>query len=361
MVELRKFIPNLKVGLESLAWYRNRKVLVVCNPFLTRTALLNDIVNRIGSQTIEIYSHVRPQSPLVTVIEGSLLIKRWQPDVLVVVGDRSAISTGRAMRYFYEQQQDTDQLHVILVPTVNNNGFEATRKFVINSGERGKTITYSDPRCDSDDLLIHPNEPDEPSKIIEKTAAFEQLSYGLEILASAAANPTTDLLATNVVKLSFQQLTTNEVAASNAILPLISALTGNAMNRTGLGICYTFAERLNALFHVPFGVTCAMMIEHVMIFNNARCPILVQKYQAVLAQPNVMCINPSHNLPTTIAKLRQQLDFPNTLSEFGLEKNDVLHAAPGMLQSIQSTLAHQNIPAMPTYQELNQFLMKILN
>lgn len=361
VVELKKFIPNLKVGLASLSQQQNRRVLIVCNPFLKRTSLLTNIINQIGSQTVKIYSHVRPCSPLVAVIEGSLLIKQWQPEVMVIVGDRSAISTGRAMRYFYEQQTGTKQLNAILIPTINNDGLEATRKFVISSGKQGKTLTYSDARCDSDDLIINPNKLDELSKVAEKTALFEQLSYGLETLASTAANPTTDLLATNVIKLSFQQLTANEKATNNAVLPLISAFTGNVMDQIGVGISYAFAERLNTLFHVPYGMTCAMMIGPILAFNSARCPILVQKYQAVREQPDVLCINPSHDLPKTVIGLRQQLEFPNTLAEFGLEKDDILHAVPEMLRFIQNTLIHQNIPAMPTYQELNQFLLAIVN
>ena len=174
----------------------------------------------------------------------------------------------------------------------------------------------------------------------ELTAAtgMDALTQHIEALASLKANPVTDALAIRGAALTFRYLPTAvqqpDALQARTNLALASMTSGVALSNSGLGAAHGLSHPLGALYDLPHGLLCAVLLPYVMEFN---LEVAKDKY-AQLA--------PAFNIPTegrsteelgqaahrAVCDLSDRVGIPPCLRELGVAEDDLPWVAENALR-----------------------------
>ena len=134
-------------ALEELA---GQRVMVITDDFLARSGLLDQVLARLKGCTVEKYTDVVPDPPLVMVAQGARKLANFKPQAVVAFGGGSAMDCAKAMVEFGKKMGAPGEIRVYAVPTTAGTGSEVTSFAVLTDSEKGGKYPLVD-----DSLLPH--------------------------------------------------------------------------------------------------------------------------------------------------------------------------------------------------------------
>lgn len=167
------------------------------------------------------------------------------------------------------------RLPLIAIPTTAGTGSEATNIAVI-----------TDTTNDVKQVLVHPQLiPDlaiidacltlgVPSEITAITG-IDALTHAIETYVARHATPLTRGFAHRAITLIGEALPHavgrgSDIPAREAMM-LASYMAGMAFSNAGLGLCHATAHQIGGKYHIPHGMSNAIMLPAVMRFNQLVC------------------------------------------------------------------------------------------
>ncbi len=311
------FGPDALTALEELA---GQRVMVITDDFLARSGLLDRVLAHLPGCTVERYTDVVPDPPLILVAQGARKLANFKPQAVVAFGGGSSMDCAKAMVEFGKKMGAPGEIRLYAVPTTAGTGSEVTSFAVLTDSEKGVKYPLVD-----DSLLPHQAVLD--AGFLEKVPPAVTADTGMDVLTHAAeayvargANIYTDALAEKAFVLAYHNLrpayeSTGESPAKANML-LASNLAGMAFNGAGLGLCHSMAHALGGRYHVPHGRLNALILPHVVGFNAAN-----QGTAAKYANLARLCgLSPTPRaLSFGLNRLRAQLQLPQKISACGVE------------------------------------------
>src|SRR5699024_9497308 len=219
------------------------------------------------------YDGVEPNPKDTNVKEGLEVYRNESCDLILTVGGGSSHDCGKGIGIaathdgdLYEDYAGIEKLDnplppIICVNTTAGTGSEVTRhcvithaekkiKYVIVSWRNTPLVSINDP-----DLMI-----DKPAGLTAATG-MDALTHADESYISLGANPVTDSMAIQAIKLIAENLR-QAVAYGHNIearenMAHASLLAGMAFNNAGLGYVHAMAHQLGGLYDMPHGVANA--------------------------------------------------------------------------------------------------------
>ncbi len=160
----------------------------------------------------------------------------------------------------------------IAIPSTAGTGAEVTRNAVIRSKEGRFKKSFRSP-------YLYPSAAILDAELTESLPP-EQTAYSgmdaitqlIESFLSRKATPMTDTLALYGLEMAFRSI--REVYHDGSNLErreemlLASTLSGICLANAGLGMAHGFASGLGALYDVPHGKVCAILLPHMMRYNS---------------------------------------------------------------------------------------------
>ena len=172
------------------------------------------------------------------------------------------------------------RLPLILVPTTAGTGSEVTPISIVTTGENQKTGVVS-PVILPDVALLDPNLTLGLPPHITAATGIDAMVHAIEAYASINANnnPVSRNLAVQALQLMGKALLTavhdgSNVEARSAML-LGSMLAGQAFANAPVAAVHALAYPLGGHFHIPHGLSNALVLPHVLRFN---CVVAWQPY-----------------------------------------------------------------------------------
>jgi len=331
-----------------------KKVLIVTDPGLCKAGLPGIVSEILKAGGIEVVSFdaVESDPSIATATKVAELAKTFAADVLVAVGGGSAIdaaksasllvtSGGYLKDYAGVGKVSKPTLPLIAIPTTAGTGSEVTIFAVMSDTEKNEKFTISSP-------LIAPRvgilDPELTVKLPPSITAFtgmDALTHAVEAYCSVIAQPTTDGLALEAIKMILVNLPIavhrgdNLKVRENMLQAAL--LAGIAFNSAFLGLAHAMASPLGAHFHVPHGLANAVMLPYVMAFN---LPAAVSKYAAVAT---ALGLGTSGEHPRRLAEktvdavtqLGRDINIPVRLRDIGAKEESLPQVAKDALKSIQ--------------------------
>ena len=196
-------------------------------------------------------------------------------DCFIAIGGGSALDTMKAAAVLavmggkiadYMGKQICGKLPpMAAIPTTAGTGSEATKFTVITDEATGVKMLLGGPSLIPDIAIVDPLYSISAPKSITAATGLDALTHAVESYTSRKAQPLTDAVSISAVKRIFKYLPAaykngNDIKAREEMS--IAALeAGIAINNASVTIVHGMSRPIGANFHVPHGISNAMLLE----------------------------------------------------------------------------------------------------
>ena len=320
-----------------------KKALVTSTPDLFEFKVATKVTDLLDAAGIayEIYDGIKPNPTIENVTAGVEACKAAGADVIVAVGGGSPIDTSKAIATIITNPEFADVrsleglaptknpcLPIIAVTTTSGTAAEVTINYVITDVEKNRKFVC----VDSHDIpIVAIVDPDMSASMPTGLCAatgMDALVHAVEGYITKGAWELTDMLhlkAIEIIGRSLRSAVAGDYAGREA-MSLGQYIAGMGFSNVGLGIVHSMAHPLSAVYDIPHGKACAMLLTAVLKFN---APATGEKYREiarVMGVPHVDTMDESTYRQAAIdviQKLADDVGIPKSLSEAGVKREDI--------------------------------------
>ncbi|MCR5795676.1 MAG: iron-containing alcohol dehydrogenase [Solobacterium sp.] len=261
-------------------------------------------------------------------------------DFLIALGGGSPIDTAKAVSILLAGNDklssymgkviDIARPALVAIPTTAGTGSEATRFTIINDTETTTKMLLSGPCLIPDLAVIDPKFTISAPKSVTAHTGIDALCHAIESYTSCKAQPLSDTFALSAMDRIFKNLeiccTEGSNTAARIQMSLAALEAGIAFNNSSVTIVHGMSRPIGALFHVPHGLSNAMLLEKCMQFAAAGAVgrfAEIARHLSFTADADDTAA--AQVLLDRISTLLRNLSIP-TMSEFGID-HDTYFAA----------------------------------
>lgn len=304
--------------VSELARLNRQRLLLVTDPYFAENGTARRIADAANCPHVEIFDQVVPDPTVDLAAQGTALLTRFQPDLLVALGGGSAIDCAKAMAYFGKG----DYL-LAAIPTTSGSGSEVT-DFAILTHDRVKHPLV-DPRLQPDLAILDSDLLQTLPKSLIADSGFDILTHALEACASKHAGIFSGTLAREAFSAAFAALPGSYAGRTDLRLKVhvASTMAGMAFSQSGLGLCHAMSHALGGMFHVPHGRLNAILLPGILTINASAAGNRYAEMARAAGLGGSAESIAIRNLKNGLIRLRRELNLPQTLQQAGIRPQDV--------------------------------------
>ena len=320
-----------------------KKALVTSTPDLFEFKVATKVTDLLDAAGIdyEIYDGIKPNPTIENVTAGVDACKAAGADVIVAVGGGSPIDTSKAIATIITHPEFADVrsleglaptknpcLPIIAVTTTSGTAAEVTINYVITDVEKNRKFVCVDPHDIPIVAIVDPDMSASMPTGLCAATGMDALVHAVEGYITKGAWELTDMLhlkAIEIIGRSLRSAVAGDYAGREA-MSLGQYIAGMGFSNVGLGIVHSMAHPLSAVYDIPHGKACAMLLTAVLKFN---APATGEKYREiarVMGVPNVDAMDEATYRQAAldiIQKLADDVGIPKSLSEAGVKREDI--------------------------------------
>ena len=261
-------------ALDRLKEIPYKRVLVITDPFVVQSSMINLITAPLNSAGIEydIFHDVVPDAPIDKIAEGVKKFLQYQPEAVIAVGGGSAIDSSKAIREFALKINNYGKVGLIAIPTTSGTGSEVTSFAVVNDTTAHIKYPLIADSLTADEAILDAELVKSVPPAITADNGMDGFTHALESYVSTQHNEFSAALAEKAVEICGEFLLRAYLDGSDMHarqkMHVASCLAGLSFNTAGLGITHSMAHQLGAMFHIPHGRANAMLLPHIVEFNS---------------------------------------------------------------------------------------------
>ena len=341
-----------------------KRVLIVFDKDLKAIGIADPIVENLQNAGIETicFDGVVPDPPDTLVEAAAEMARNEKIDGIVAVGGGSAIDTAKGinvllnntppiMQYFGVQHNLKPGVPMVFIPTTSGTGSEVTNMAVISCTSLGKKDSVVSPVCVGKLAILDPDLTIGLPPKLTAVTGIDALSHAVESLTGGQANPLSDALARESIRLIVKWLPiayrdgSNQEAREQMLLA--SMYSGMAFTNALVHLGHSIGHTLGAIFHIPHGIGCAATLPEVMEYAAKTEAKKVRMICECLGV-NVADDATNEEIGTTsrnaLRTLLKSVDIPN-LKELGIPLEAAMKVAPMVTQDTGFALLPYRISA----------------
>jgi len=359
------------VGTEAmnLGWSR---ALLVSDPFHEKAGRTSEITVLLSKAGLEAstYCGVTGEPDTEMVICGLKQFKADKCDGIIALGGGSVIDTAKTISVLavndgtVQQFMGTDTVTkpgvgVIVLPTTSGTGSEATRVVVIGDSQSNLKMSGRSKAYVPDVAILDYKLTTSMPKSMTAASGIDALTHAIEAYVSKRANDFTDLLALSAVRLIRNSIKSawhdgsDEEARKNMLMGSFQA--GIAFSNSSVGLVHSMSEPLGACFHVPHGLSNAMLLPAVTKFSITGAP---SRYAEIarcmeLANSSMTDEECCKMLIDGLLQLNRELEISSPKS-FGIENVCYEEHIEKMAKDAATASSTNNNPVIPTFDQIKE-------
>lgn len=271
---LTEAIPYIaKMGKKALIV--TGKIVVTLDAFAT----LTDELEKNGVE-YSVFTGITGEPTDTMINEGLAEYKKNNCDFLIGIGGGSPLDSIKAIAAlsvcggkisdYMGKTIEGKMPPMAAIPTTAGTGSEATQFTVITDSEKDIKMLLKGSVLIPDIAVIDPKLSVSSPKTITAATGLDALTHAVESYTSRKAQPLTYSVSISAVKRIFKNLPTayydgnNLEARSEMAVAALEA--GMAINNASVTIVHGMSRPIGALFHVPHGMSNAMLLKKCMAF-----------------------------------------------------------------------------------------------
>lgn len=320
-----------------------KKALVTSTPDLFEFKVATKVTELLNAAGIayEVYDGIKPNPTIENVTAGVEACKAAGADVIVAVGGGSPIDTSKAIATIITNPEFADVrsleglaptknpcLPIIAVTTTSGTAAEVTINYVITDVEKNRKFVCVDPHDIPIVAIVDPDMSASMPTGLCAATGMDALVHAVEGYITKGAWELTDMLHLKAIEIIGRSLCSAVAGdyAGREAMSLGQYIAGMGFSNVGLGIVHSMAHPLSAVYDIPHGKACAMLLTAVLKFN---APATGEKYREiarVMGVPHVDTMDESTYRQAAIdviQKLADDVGIPKSLSEAGVKREDI--------------------------------------
>lgn len=365
------FGDNALDRLEELPY---KRVLVITDPFIEKSGMLQMVTYRLTNANIEfdVFTDVVPDPPIEKITAGVEKMAAYKPECIIAIGGGSALDESKAIREFAKKVTGDTSVALIAIPTTSGTGSEVTSFAVVSDNERGmKYPLVSEDLLPTEAILDADLVKSVPASVTADTG-MDVLTHALEAFVSTNNNEFSNALAEKAIEICgtflLRSYLDNNDTHARKKMHVASCLAGLAFNSASLGLNHGIAHAIGAQFHIPHGRANAMVLPHIIEYNSdinkhskskptyAPC---VRKYitaAKLLGVNNFNEITTVRALVSYIQFLMKEMNMPLSVSQCNVDRNEYFNAIDKMAEFAIADACTKTNPRVPTKMEVMSIL-----
>jgi alcohol dehydrogenase class IV len=312
-----------------------RRILFVTDAGVHSAGLCDGALAGLAQAGLDVLVHDRiiPDPPEQTVIDAVQAGRDFGAQAVIGFGGGSPMDTAKVVAVLLSGEQPLSQMYgvqqvrasrppLILLPTTAGTGSEVTNVAVLTTGATSKRGIAADPLyadmaiLDPDLTLGLPRHPTAYTGIDAMVHAIEAFTN------RRAKNPVSDALALAALKLLHGSILracadgSDRKARGDMLLGAM--LAGQAFSNSPCAGVHAMAYPLGGMFHVPHGLSNAVVLPPVLRFN---APAAERLYAEIAAHLGLHAS--SDGLIAEMDRIAAEVGIERRLSQLGISHNDV--------------------------------------
>lgn len=338
---------NCLADAEKAICWLGKKAFVITGRNVVKLECFSQVTKLLEKNKIEysVFTEITGEPDDKMIDCGVSLYKSEKCDFMIAVGGGSPMDSMKAIaaivsnggRIFdYMGKTIVGNLPpMVAIPTTAGTGSETTRFTVITDSERGIKMLLKGDVLIPDIAVIDPIFSLSSPKSVTASTGLDALTHAVESYTSKKAQPLTDTAAIDAVKRIFKYLPvaytdgTNKKARAEMAIAAFEA--GVAINNASVTIVHGMSRPIGALFHVPHGLSNAMLLQKCMSFAiDGAYEKFAELGRAIgVANENSDDKTASEAFVSAIGRLCGICCVP-TLTDYGIDKEQFMRVSDKM-------------------------------
>lgn len=334
--------PRTVIGegaLEQSAAYiseMGKKALIVTGKIITKSGLVQKLQDFLDSLKIDsvIFNDLPGEPDDLMINAGLKIYKDQHCDFIIGLGGGTPLDTAKAIGAMsvlpgnlidYAGKEIKGVFPpLVLIPTTAGTGSEATKFFVYTDTKTDAKLLLKGDALLPELAIVDFNYTISSPVGITVATGMDALTHAVEAYTSKKANPLTDIYCLDAIKKIFKYLPkaaadgNDKEARSNMAIAAYEA--GVCINNSSVTLVHGMSRPIGALFHVPHGISNAMLIVECLRFalDGAldRFAILAKEIGAAKNEDDDRAA--AEKFLVALENLTKELKIP-TLKEYGID------------------------------------------
>ena len=347
-----------------------RRPLIVTDPMMVELGYVDRLVDCLQDAGIDSdrFAETQPEPTEAAILAGVEKLKAGEYDALIALGGGSPIDSAKAISilgrfggqmrdYRFPREVSEQGLPIIAIPTTAGTGSEVTRFTIITDADKDeKMLCVGQGFMPMAALVDFELTLSLPARVTADTG-IDALTHAIEAYVSAKANPYSDSQALAAMTLIGPNLrrayhTPDDREAREAMM-LGATLAGVAFSAASVALVHGMSRPIGAFFHVPHGLSNAMLLPTVTEFSLAGDP---QRYadcaRAIgVAGPGDATTTANRKLIDELRALNRELSVPSPV-DYGIDRDRYFELRATMASQALASGSPGNNPRVPSVEEI---------
>ncbi|MGL5152606.1 MAG: iron-containing alcohol dehydrogenase [Clostridium sp.] len=346
-----------------------KKAFIVTDNMMIKFGALEKVISILKEINIEyeIFSEVNNEPTDLIVESGILKYKESNCDFLIALGGGSPIDAMKAIGAMVTNEGEiTDYLGKVItkeppalvaIPTTAGTGSEATQFTIISDTKNNVKMLLKGPSLIPTLAIVDPIFTKTVPKNITAATGIDALCHAIEGFTSRKAQSMSDTFAVSSIKRIFKYLKLAYEDGDNMKareeMAIASLEAGIAFNNSSVTIVHGMSRPIGALFHVPHGLSNAMLLEKCLDFALGGA---IDKFNTLGKEIGVYSegMSDEEGANAFLNEVKVLLKALNiqTLEEYGIEKEEFFDKIDKMAGDALISGSPQNTMRVPTKEEI---------
>lgn len=327
----------------------NKRIGVITDKGVAALGLMDAGLEALRSAgyAVHVFDEVIADPPEEIVLRGAKVMKEFGAGLIIGFGGGSPMDTAKVIAHLCGCDQPLDTMYgvglaigpklpLLLIPTTSGTGSEVTNVAIITTGKTAKKGVVADSLYADRVLLDAELTFGLPSSITASTG-IDAMVHAIEAYTSVRLkNPISDALALTALRKLRGAIVTacddpSNVEARNDML-IGAMLAGQAFSNAPCAAVHALAYPLGGFFHVPHGLSNALVLTEVMKYNQPKAE---HWYSEIAADMGVgqtanalidemMRIKDATRVPQTLSAVNIPADAIPIMAEDAMTKDRLL-------------------------------------
>ncbi len=345
------------------------KALIVTDDTMVKFGNVKKLTDELDKNDIryKVYSGINSEPTHTMIDEGVKIYNKGGFDFLIGLGGGSPIdsmkaigavvSNGGSITQYKGKVIERDIPPTVAIPTTAGTGSEATKVSIITNTDTGVKMLLSDPKLMAKIAVVDPVFTLTVPPEVTAATGVDALTHAVEAYTSLRAFPMSDMYAISAVQKIFKNILevyTNgsNIKARNEMAT--AALDGGiAFSNASVTIVHGMSRPIGALFHVPHGLSNAMLLEVCLKFlKPGATDRLCDLAKAIDVYAQGMTVEEGADaFVNAMIELLHKLNI-KTLQQFGVKKDEFFKNIPKMASDALDSGSPGNTRRTPSNEEI---------